>query len=112
MNNQRQVSFNSDSRGITLLSVTAHSPLKCNAPSHRIAVFIARTPPLPKTGASNGSAPIQAGGNPAARKALWRTLSSAGQEVDEIPNADVSRHLPVILMRMKSIAQKTWRRSQ
>lgn len=41
MNTKRQVFFNSDGRGLTLLSVAVHSLLKSNAPGRRIAVFIA-----------------------------------------------------------------------
>ena len=41
MDNKRQVFFNSDGRGITLLSVAVHSLLAANAPGKRITVFIA-----------------------------------------------------------------------
>ena len=50
MNNKRQVFFNSDARGITLLSVAVHSLLKCNAPGHRIAIFIAHDHTFAETG--------------------------------------------------------------
>ena len=41
MSSKRQVFFNSDGRGITLLSVAVHSLLSANAPSSRISVYIA-----------------------------------------------------------------------
>ena len=49
-NNKRQVFFNSDGRGITLLSVAVHSLLKSNAPGHPLAIFIAHDRSFAETG--------------------------------------------------------------
>ena len=52
MNNPRQVFFNSDSRGVTLLSVAVYSLLKTNAPGRRISIYIAHDRNFAETGCS------------------------------------------------------------
>lgn len=61
MRTQRQVFFNSDARGITLLSVAVYSLLKTNDPTRPITIFIAHDRPF-----------VDAGGQTAIEKIVSR----------------------------------------